>query len=92
MIEKVVDILEQASYAIAFTGAGISVESGVPPFRGESGIWNRYDPRLLELNYFFYTSLFFHPLLSWRNLKAEFLMSNLLRLLEIIFQRFKTNY
>lgn len=34
MIEKVVDLLKGASYAIAFTGAGISVESGIPPFRG----------------------------------------------------------
>jgi NAD-dependent deacetylase len=28
------------------------VESGVPPFRGEKGIWNRYDPKILELSFF----------------------------------------
>ncbi|MGL4368396.1 MAG: Sir2 family NAD-dependent protein deacetylase, partial [Spirochaetota bacterium] len=38
--------------AVAFTGAGISVESGIPPFRGENGIWNIYDPRFFDIDYF----------------------------------------
>lgn len=29
---------------VALTGAGISVESGIPPFRGKGGIWEIYDP------------------------------------------------
>lgn len=27
---------------VAFTGAGISAESGIPTFRGEEGLWNKY--------------------------------------------------
>lgn len=29
---------------VALTGAGISVDSGIPAFRGAQGMWNRYDP------------------------------------------------
>lgn len=38
---------------VAFTGAGISVESGIPSFRGESGIWDKYDSRNLDIEYFY---------------------------------------
>jgi NAD-dependent deacetylase len=29
---------------VAFTGAGISEESGIPTFRGNGGLWDRYPP------------------------------------------------
>ena len=41
-----------AKYLTAFSGAGISVESGIPPFRGPGGIWNKYDPAILDLDVF----------------------------------------
>jgi NAD-dependent deacetylase len=31
-----------ARYSIALTGAGMSVESGIPPFRGPGGLWTKY--------------------------------------------------
>jgi NAD-dependent protein deacetylase/lipoamidase len=37
-------MLGRARSAIAFTGAGISVESGIPHFRGEGGLWTKFDP------------------------------------------------
>ncbi len=41
-IEKAAELLLQARYAIALTGAGMSVESGIPPFRGPGGLWTKY--------------------------------------------------
>ncbi|MBI2060234.1 MAG: NAD-dependent deacylase [Nitrospirae bacterium] len=29
---------------LVFTGAGISAESGIPTFRGQGGIWEKYEP------------------------------------------------
>lgn len=52
MLNKVVEIIRNSNYCMAFTGAGISVESGIPPFRGANSIWSRYDPEILDLDYF----------------------------------------
>ncbi len=38
------ELLSGISPIIALTGAGISVESGIPPFRGPGGLWEKYDP------------------------------------------------
>ena len=51
-IKQAADLIKESSEAIAFTGAGISVESGIPPFRGADGIWNKYEERLFDIDYF----------------------------------------
>ncbi|MCK5097119.1 MAG: NAD-dependent deacylase [Desulfobacteraceae bacterium] len=52
MYKKACDIIKSSSRCIAFTGAGISVESGIPPFRGEGGLWNKYDPATFDIQFF----------------------------------------
>jgi NAD-dependent deacetylase len=43
-IAEAAALLRGARAGIAFTGAGVSVESGIPHFRGEGGLWTRFDP------------------------------------------------
>ena len=45
-INKAAELLVNSKYAIVLTGAGISTESGIPDFRGESGIWEKYKPEI----------------------------------------------
>lgn len=51
-LARIADIILQSKHTVVFTGAGISAESGIPPFRGENGVWSRYDPAILELSNF----------------------------------------
>lgn len=45
-ILKAALLLQENQRIIAFTGAGISVESGIHDFRSEGGLWSRYDPAI----------------------------------------------
>jgi NAD-dependent deacetylase len=49
---KAAELIINSSKTTVFTGAGISVESGIPPFRGEAGLWSQYDPIILDINYY----------------------------------------
>ncbi len=43
-IESLKQLLADAERIVAFTGAGISTESGIPDFRSPGGIWSRMKP------------------------------------------------
>ncbi len=60
-------IIKNAKHVTAFTGAGISVESNIPPFRGENGLWNKVDPIFIDIRYFQAK-----PRESWRQIKEVF--------------------
>lgn len=66
-IQEAVTLITDATFFTAFTGAGISVESNIPPFRGEDGIWSKYDPIYLDINYFYQ-----NPEKSWKVIKEIF--------------------
>jgi NAD-dependent deacetylase len=44
LIQRAAEDILRSKRTIAFTGAGISVESGIPDFRGSEGLWKKYDP------------------------------------------------
>ncbi|MBU3950156.1 MAG: NAD-dependent deacylase [Proteobacteria bacterium] len=44
LIKKAAKDLAKSNKVVALTGAGVSVESGIPPFRGKGGIWEKIDP------------------------------------------------
>ncbi len=41
-IERAAEVILRARYVVALTGAGMSVESGIPPFRGPGGLWTKH--------------------------------------------------
>jgi NAD-dependent protein deacetylase/lipoamidase len=44
LICKAAEIVFHSRLTLALTGAGISVESGIPDFRSAGGLWSKYDP------------------------------------------------
>uniref|UniRef100_A0A7C5ES21 protein acetyllysine N-acetyltransferase n=1 Tax=Desulfobacca acetoxidans TaxID=60893 RepID=A0A7C5ES21_9BACT len=42
--QELAALLRQTRRALALTGAGISVDSGIPDFRSKDGLWSRFDP------------------------------------------------
>lgn len=67
MITEVAKLIKNARRVCAFTGAGISVESGIPPFRGKDGLWSKYDPQILDIDFFYN-----NPHDSWKVIKEIF--------------------
>jgi len=89
-IREAIAILKESKYTVAFTGAGISVESGIPPFRGAGGLWSQYDPIILDLDY--YTR---KPEKSWPVVKKLFFVEEILLKFpfsELVFRNFSGKF
>lgn len=52
LIKRAAQDLVESDNAVALTGAGISIESGIPPFRGKGGLWERIDPMMAHIDTF----------------------------------------
>lgn len=52
-VQRAAELLASASSGLALTGAGVSAESGIPTFRGEGGLWKKFDPvKVASIDYF----------------------------------------
>ncbi|MCH7808605.1 MAG: NAD-dependent deacylase [Planctomycetes bacterium] len=47
-VEHLADLLRNAKIGVAFTGAGISTESGIPDFRSPGGVWSKNTPVMYD--------------------------------------------
>jgi NAD-dependent deacetylase len=61
-IAQAAEILRSAQRVVAFTGAGVSAESGVPTFRGAGGLWEGHPVEELASPHGFYAD----PVKVWR--------------------------
>lgn len=66
-MDEAIKRIKNARRGVVFTGAGVSVESGIPPFTGAGGLWNQYNPKFIELNFFYG-----NPTRSWQEMKKIF--------------------
>ena len=77
LIKKAAEDLKNANHAIALSGAGISTESGIPDFRGPSGIWSK-DPEAEKRAYQSYGKFLEDPKEYWEErLSAPSLLGDL---------------
>jgi len=67
LIKKAAQDLALAKNVVALTGAGISVESGIPPFRGKGGLWEKIDP----MEYAHINSFMKDPVTVWNVLLKD---------------------
>jgi len=67
LISKAAHDIAVSRKIVALTGAGISVESGIPPFRGKGGVWEKFDP----MEYAHIDAFMRDPEKVWRTLIGE---------------------
>jgi NAD-dependent deacetylase len=51
-LERAAELVAAAQRGVAFTGAGISQESGIQTYRGKGGLWNTTSPRTSSIDFF----------------------------------------
>jgi len=61
LIETAAEIIAGSAFTVALTGAGMSVDSGIPDFRSSGGLWERFDPMV----YAHISSFISNPALVW---------------------------
>jgi NAD-dependent deacetylase len=64
-IREVAEFIHATDRAVALTGSGISVDSGIPTFRGGQGLWEKYDP----MEYAHIDAFLADPLKVWKMLE-----------------------
>ncbi len=66
-IQTAAAALVNSRYVIALVGAGISVESGIPPFRGAGGLWTKHGEPSMDG----YRRFVADPGAAWRDMLAR---------------------
>lgn len=51
-LARAAELISGARRGLAFTGAGVSTESGIPDFRGPQGVWKTSDPKTSSIEFF----------------------------------------
>jgi NAD-dependent deacetylase len=51
-LERAAELIAAACRGVAFTGAGISQESGIQTYRGQGGLWNSTNPATSSIDFF----------------------------------------
>ncbi len=64
---KAASMIVNSKHLVAYTGAGISVASGIPTFSGDGGIWSQFDPTIFDIDFFCS-----NPSASWKGISELF--------------------
>jgi len=64
-LAEAAEIVARGQYVVALTGAGISVDSGIPDFRSPGGLWDRFDP----MEYAHIEAFYANPRKVWNMLR-----------------------
>lgn len=48
LLKTVAQVLSKSRRTVVFTGAGISTESGIPDYRSQGGIWDKFIPVMIQ--------------------------------------------